>query len=61
MVTLPETTNHLTLPPSRAADIDAISPIPPGGDMTTTFFSLLFDKVVAANEVRGALEVVNDE
>jgi len=45
-----ETTNHLTLPPSRAADIDVISPIPPGGDMTTTFFLLLFDEVVADND-----------
>jgi hypothetical protein len=31
-----DTTNHLTAPPRRAASTDAISPIPPGGEITTT-------------------------
>mmetsp|Transcript_7951 Transcript_7951/g.11893 ORF Transcript_7951/g.11893 Transcript_7951/m.11893 type:complete len:109 (-) Transcript_7951:2-328(-) len=31
-----ETTNHLTEPPRRAASTEAISPIPPGGEITTT-------------------------
>ena len=30
-----ETTNHRTDPPRRAASMDAISPMPPGGEMTT--------------------------
>jgi len=31
-----DTTNHLTDPPRRAASTEAISPIPPGGEITTT-------------------------
>jgi hypothetical protein len=31
-----ETTNQRTEPPRRAASTEAISPIPPGGDITTT-------------------------
>mmetsp|Transcript_17009 Transcript_17009/g.27627 ORF Transcript_17009/g.27627 Transcript_17009/m.27627 type:complete len:216 (-) Transcript_17009:192-839(-) len=31
-----EMTNHLTEPPRRAASMEAISPMPPGGEITTT-------------------------
>jgi len=31
-----DTTNHLTEPPRRAVSMEVISPIPPGGEMTTT-------------------------
>ena len=52
-----DTTNHFTAPPNRAASMEVISPIPPGGEMTTTStFTLVGDDdvEVASRDTRGS-------
>jgi hypothetical protein len=53
-----DTTNHLTDPPRRAASTDAISPRPPGGEITTTsgvlsFLAASFSDEASADDAVG--------